>query len=211
MLWEARGGRGGSGRLGLSDTPRQILAKHPGNDLRSYGESDQFEIASRNERISSRHRRTPHPRRGGAPGAQRRPYACPSHRPDSLVRGRGCCRLRPHPALASLGFIVAGRELRAGYDPAQDEVLKILGLSLIASQGVERLLSLCMTFVLRDQPLETVDEMNGLVAKHSRATLGTLLKLLRSRVVLEPESARDLRRLQPLRRWSHEQVEQVLT
>jgi transposase len=38
----------------------------------------------------------------------------------------------------------------------------------------------------------------------------TTVKLIDQRQ-LERESARDLWRLQPLRRWSHEQVEQVLT
>lgn len=48
-------------------------------------------------------------------------------------------------------------EVQSGYKPIQDDVLKTLGLAVIAGQGVERLLSNCLTFSLQGEPLQTVE------------------------------------------------------
>jgi len=77
-------------------------------------------------------------------------------------------------------------ETPSGYKPVQDDVLKTLGLAVIAGQGVERLLSSCLTFPLHDEPLQTVEQVQHLLERHSKQTLGQLLKSLRSRVDLHP-------------------------
>ncbi|MEZ1440095.1 hypothetical protein QVM41_27960 [Pseudomonas shirazica] len=74
----------------------------------------------------------------------------------------------------------------SGYKPIQDDVLKTLGLAIIAGQGVERLLSSCLTFPLHGEPLQTVEQVQLLLARYSKATLGQLLKALRERVELHP-------------------------
>lgn len=77
-------------------------------------------------------------------------------------------------------------ETPSGYKPIQDYVLKTLGLAMIAGQGVERLLSSCLTFPLHDEPLQAVEQVQHLLERHSKQTLGQLLKSLRSRVDLHP-------------------------
>ena len=77
-------------------------------------------------------------------------------------------------------------EAQSGYKPVQDDVLKTLGLAVIAGQGVERLLSSCLTFPLHGEPLQTVEQLQILLERHSKATLGQLLKGLRQRVDLHP-------------------------
>lgn len=85
-------------------------------------------------------------------------------------------------------------EAQSGYKPVQDDVLKTLGLAVIAGQGVEHLLSSCLTFPLHGEPLQTVEQLQILLERHSKATLGQLLKALRKRVDLHPFEA--LRRMQ---------------
>ncbi|WP_439125907.1 MAG: hypothetical protein ACNJA3_28785 (plasmid) [Pseudomonas rhizophila] len=75
---------------------------------------------------------------------------------------------------------------QSGYKPVQDDVLKTLGIAVIAGQGVERLLSNCLTFPLHGEPLQTAEQLHILLARHSKATLGTLLKALRKRVDVHP-------------------------
>lgn len=75
---------------------------------------------------------------------------------------------------------------QSGYKPVQDDVLKALGLAVIAGQGVERLLGNCLTFPLHGEPLQTVEQLQILLDRHSKATLGQLLKTLRKRVDLHP-------------------------
>lgn len=74
----------------------------------------------------------------------------------------------------------------SGYAPEQDEVLKTLGLAVVAGQGVERLMSTCLTYVLRDEPLVSIEQLEGILRRHGKATLGQLLRLLRERVELHP-------------------------
>lgn len=77
-------------------------------------------------------------------------------------------------------------QAQSGYKPIQDDVLKTLGLAMIAGQGVERLLSSCLTFPLHGEPLQTVEQVQLLLERYSKATLGRLLKALRARVDLHP-------------------------
>lgn len=77
-------------------------------------------------------------------------------------------------------------EVQSGYKPVQDDVLKTLGVAIIAGQGVERLMSTCLTFPLHGEPLQTVEQLHSLLERHSKATLGQLLKALRQRVDLHP-------------------------
>ena len=77
-------------------------------------------------------------------------------------------------------------QAQSGYKPIQDDVLKTLGLAMIAGQGVERLLSSCLTFPLHGEPLQTVEQVQLLLDRYSKATLGRLLKELRERVDLHP-------------------------
>jgi hypothetical protein len=77
-------------------------------------------------------------------------------------------------------------EVQSGYKPVQDDVLKTLGLAVIAGQGVERLMSTCLTFPLHGEPLQTVEQVQALLGRHSKATLGQLLNALRQRVDLHP-------------------------
>lgn len=77
-------------------------------------------------------------------------------------------------------------EAQLGYKPIQNDVLKTLGLAMIAGQGVEHLLSSCLTFPLHGEPLQTVEQLQLLFERHSKATLGRLLKALRERADLHP-------------------------
>ncbi|WP_409027675.1 hypothetical protein OX462_02390 [Janthinobacterium sp. SUN098] len=77
-------------------------------------------------------------------------------------------------------------EVQSGYKPVQDDVLKTLGVAVIAGQGVERLMSTCLTFPLHGEPLQTVEQLQTLLERHSKATLGQLLKALRQRLDLHP-------------------------
>lgn len=77
-------------------------------------------------------------------------------------------------------------EVQSGYKPAQDDLLKTIGLAVIAGQGVERLIGNCITFPLQGKPLQTVDQLEALLGRHSKATLGQLLKVLRQKVELPP-------------------------
>ncbi|MGJ9419112.1 hypothetical protein ACHAC9_15310 [Massilia sp. CMS3.1] len=79
-------------------------------------------------------------------------------------------------------------EARSGYKPVQDDVLKTLGVAVIAGQGVERLMSTCLTFPLHGKPLQTVEQLQALLVLHSKATLGQLLKALRQRRISIPPS-----------------------
>jgi len=62
--------------------------------------------------------------------------------------------------------------IASGYTPEQDDVLKTLGLAVVAGQGVERLMSTCLTFVLRDEPLVSPEQLDGILRRHSRGELG---------------------------------------
>lgn len=77
-------------------------------------------------------------------------------------------------------------EVQSGYKPAQDDALRTLGLAVIVGQGVEHLMSTCLTFPLHGEPLQTKEQMEGLLAKHSKATLGQMLKTVRQKVDLHP-------------------------
>lgn len=77
-------------------------------------------------------------------------------------------------------------EALSGYGPEQDDVLKTLGLAVLAGQGVEHLMSNCLTFPLHGEPLQTVEQLQTLFERHSKATLGQLLNSLRQRVDLHP-------------------------
>lgn len=77
-------------------------------------------------------------------------------------------------------------EVQSGYKPVQDDVLKTLGLAVIAGQSVERLMSTCLTFPLQGEPLQTVEQVQALLERRSKDTLGQLLKALRKRVDLHP-------------------------
>ncbi|GGY75448.1 hypothetical protein ACFFTM_00020 [Pseudoduganella plicata] len=77
-------------------------------------------------------------------------------------------------------------EVQSGYKPVQDHVLKTLGIAVIAGQSVERLMGTCLTFPLQGEPLLTVEQLQTLLERHSKATLGQLLKALRQRVDLHP-------------------------
>jgi hypothetical protein len=85
-------------------------------------------------------------------------------------------------------------EAQSGYKPVQDDVLKTLGVAVIAGQGVERLMSTCLTFPLHGEPLHTVEQLQTLLERHSKATLGQLLNALRKRVDLHPTFADQLDR-----------------
>lgn len=76
--------------------------------------------------------------------------------------------------------------VQSGYKPVHDDVLKKLGIAVLAGQGVERLLSNCLTFPLHGEPLQTVEQLHNLLERHSKATLGTLLKALRKRIDVHP-------------------------
>ncbi|WGG50477.1 hypothetical protein [Rugamonas sp. DEMB1] len=75
-------------------------------------------------------------------------------------------------------------EAQSGYKPVQDDVLKTLGIAVIAGQGVERLMSTCLTFPLHGEPMQTGEQVRALLERHSKATLGQLLNALRKRVDL---------------------------
>lgn len=75
---------------------------------------------------------------------------------------------------------------QSGYKPVQDDVLKTLGFAVIAGQSVERLLSTCLTFPLHAETLQTVEQVQVMLERHSKATLGQLLNALRKRVDLHP-------------------------
>jgi hypothetical protein len=90
-------------------------------------------------------------------------------------------------------------EAQSGYKPVQDDVLKTLGLAVIAGQSVEKLLSSCLTFPLHGEPLQTVEQLQILLERHSKATLGQLLKALRKRVDLHPSFDDALDRFLPNR------------
>jgi len=77
-------------------------------------------------------------------------------------------------------------ESQSGYNPRQEDVLKTLGLAVIAGQGVEHVLRACLTFPLHGEPLQTVEQVQLLLERHSKSTLGRLLKALRERVDLHP-------------------------
>lgn len=77
-------------------------------------------------------------------------------------------------------------EAQSGYKPVQDDVLKTLGLAVITGQSVELLLSNCLTFSLNGEPLQTVEQLQFLLDRHSKATLGQLLNTLRKRADLHP-------------------------
>ncbi|MDB5790288.1 MAG: hypothetical protein JWQ80_312 [Massilia sp.] len=77
-------------------------------------------------------------------------------------------------------------EAQSGYKPVQDDVLKTLGIAVIAGQGVERLMSTCLTFPLHGEPLRTVEQFQALLERQSKATLGQLLNALRKRVDMHP-------------------------
>lgn len=77
-------------------------------------------------------------------------------------------------------------EAQSGYKPVQDDVLKTLGIAVIAGQGVERLMSTCLRFPFHGEPLQTVEQVQALLERHSKDTLGQLLKALRKRVDLHP-------------------------
>ncbi|MFP3743054.1 hypothetical protein SB816_08335 [Achromobacter sp. SIMBA_011] len=47
-------------------------------------------------------------------------------------------------------------------------------------------MSICLTFPLNGEPLRTVEQLQALLERHSKATLGQLLKALRQRVDLPP-------------------------
>ena len=78
-------------------------------------------------------------------------------------------------------------ELQSGYKPVQDEVLKTLGVAVIAGQGVEQLLQTCLRFPFHGEPLQTEEQLLALLRQHSKATLGQLLNVLRKRVDLLPD------------------------
>lgn len=77
-------------------------------------------------------------------------------------------------------------EAQSGYKHVQDDVLKTLGIAVITGQAVEHLMSNCLTFPLHGEPLQTVEQLQALLERHSKATLGQLLKALRQRVELHP-------------------------
>lgn len=66
-------------------------------------------------------------------------------------------------------------EAQLGYKPLQDDVPKTLGTAVIAGQGVERLMSTCLPFPLLGEPLQTVEQLQALLVRHSKGTLGQLL------------------------------------
>ncbi|RYX97749.1 MAG: hypothetical protein EOO28_02620 [Comamonadaceae bacterium] len=76
--------------------------------------------------------------------------------------------------------------MESGYKPAQDDVLRTLGLAVIAGQSVERLMSTCLTYVLHDEPLTSLPQLESILRRHTKATLGQLLKALREKVDLHP-------------------------
>lgn len=71
---------------------------------------------------------------------------------------------------------------QSGYKPVQDDVLKTLGLAVIAGQSVEHLLSTCLTFPF----LQTAEQVQIMLERRSKATLGQLLNTIRMRVDLHP-------------------------
>lgn len=75
---------------------------------------------------------------------------------------------------------------QSGYKPVQDDVLKTLGFAVIAGQSVERLMSTCLTFPLHGETLQTVEQVQAMLERQSKATLGQLLNALRKRVDLHP-------------------------
>ncbi|MEV4781807.1 hypothetical protein [Burkholderia sp. LMU1-1-1.1] len=75
---------------------------------------------------------------------------------------------------------------QSGYKPVQDDVLKTLGFAVIAGQSVERLMSTCLTFPLHGETRQTVEQVQVMLERHSKATLGQLLNTLRKRVDLHP-------------------------
>ena len=77
-------------------------------------------------------------------------------------------------------------EAQSGYKPVQEDVLKTMGLAVIAGQSVEHLLSTCLTFPLHGETLQTADQVQTMLERRSRATLGQLLNALRTRVDLHP-------------------------
>jgi hypothetical protein len=77
-------------------------------------------------------------------------------------------------------------EAQSGYKPVQDDVLKTMGLAVIAGQSVEHLLSTCLTFPLHGETLQTADQVQTMLERRSKATLGQLLNALRTRVDLHP-------------------------
>lgn len=51
-------------------------------------------------------------------------------------------------------------------------MLWTLGLAVLAGQNVEKLMSTCLTFPLHGEPLQSKEQIDILLAKHSKATIG---------------------------------------
>jgi hypothetical protein len=71
--------------------------------------------------------------------------------------------------------------------PSKDEIYKLIGTLLIATQWVEQIINDCLGSVIRFLQIATIDELYVPNEKKKyKKTLGQLLKLLRERVSIEP-------------------------
>lgn len=63
--------------------------------------------------------------------------------------------------------------MASGYNPEQDDVLRTLGLAVIAGQGVERLMSTCLTYVMHGDPYKRGAVIRQQSSIRSNAACGT--------------------------------------
>ncbi|MCO5152573.1 MULTISPECIES: hypothetical protein [unclassified Shinella] len=73
--------------------------------------------------------------------------------------------------------------------PAAVEALTRMGQMLIQMQVLEKLVSLSLTFPLRDVGVKTLDALFAAEAKNKKATIGRLIVALKSRVDLDDDFA----------------------
>lgn len=76
-----------------------------------------------------------------------------------------------------------------GMSPAAVEALTRMGQLLIQMQVLEKLVSLSLTFPLRDVGVKTLDALFTAEAKNKKATIGRLIVALKSRVDLDDDFA----------------------
>src|SRR5258708_40073582 len=66
-----------------------------------------------------------------------------------------------------------------------DEIYKLIGVLLVATQGVEQLINHCLGFVICFLQATTIDKIYALNEPEKKKTLGALLQELRERVSVE--------------------------
>lgn len=68
------------------------------------------------------------------------------------------------------------------YDKEDKDVLVMIGVSVIASQTVEKAFETCLTYVIPGIKITCLDDLDRSIRMHNKNTLGKFIKNLRSRV-----------------------------